>query len=186
MCGRFFVEYDDAEIAKIIKEIKRKAKDLLVLDQSRKEIFPGMDTAVLTAGGAKLMNWGYPSRREDGSMLINARSETVDKLPTFKEAFKYRRCLIPAHAYYEWQTSGKQKIKYEFNRPGRELFYLGGIYSNDQRYAVITRAAIPAYHAIHSRMPVIIGAESAETWLFDFGFPFEHSVTELQSRIIDH
>jgi putative SOS response-associated peptidase YedK len=80
----------------------------------------------------RLMGWGLiPSWAKDpsiGAKLINARSETVTEKPSFRAAFKYRRCLIPADGFYEWQkTQGGAKQSFNFSMEGNTVFVFAGL-----------------------------------------------------------
>jgi putative SOS response-associated peptidase YedK len=77
-----------------------------------------------------LARWGLvPSWATDaskGAAMINARSETVDSNPAFREALRHRRCLIPADGFYEWQRAGKNKQPYCFEVSEGQLFAFAG------------------------------------------------------------
>jgi len=120
--------------------------------------------------------WGLiPSWSKDARIsqkLINARSETLQEKPSFRSAFKKRRCLIPATGYYEWlqQTTGKQA--FHICRRDKELFAFAGLWEYWEQDAgtvysctIITRAAAANLQAIHARMPVILPPSSYEAWL---------------------
>ena len=111
------------------------------------------------------------------SQAINARSESIHEKPTFRNAFKSRRCLIPATGYYEWATSlGKYPPKQPFYissaEPNKSLS-IAGIWStwkNEkgeeiQSAAIITREAVGELATIHSRMPVFMERDKWSDWL---------------------
>jgi putative SOS response-associated peptidase YedK len=110
------------------------------------------------------------------SSAINARTETVDSKPTFKNAFKYHRCLIPATGYYEWATElGKYPSKQPFyihNKNNKTLAF-AGIYSTwhdengvaKQSAALITRPAVDILEKIHHRMPTFLPQDRWDHWL---------------------
>ena len=110
------------------------------------------------------------------SSAINARTETVDSKPTFKNAFKYHRCLIPATGYYEWATElGKYPSKQPFyihNKQNKTLAF-AGIYSSwrdekgvsKQSAALITRPAVDFLEKIHHRMPTFLPKDRWDAWL---------------------
>ena len=125
--------------------------------------------------------WGLiPSWAKDASRqsnAINARVESIAEKPTFKSAFKSRRCLIPATGYYEWATSlGKYPPKQPFYitsaAPNKSLS-IAGIWStwkNEkgeeiQSAAIITREAVGELATIHSRMPVFMERAKWSDWL---------------------
>jgi putative SOS response-associated peptidase YedK len=149
------------------------------------DVFPGQIVPVLTGTrDARLMRWGFPAPF-DRNPFINARSETAASTRTFASAYKNRRCLVPATAYYEWkQLPSGRKEKYEFTYRGRRLLYLAGIFSESGEFAILTRDAAPDYREIHARMPVIIAHERRETWLSDPADACSHAVTELEYRAV--
>jgi putative SOS response-associated peptidase YedK len=124
------------------------------------------------------VRWGLiPSWAKDasiGNRMINARAETIADKPSFRTAFRRRRCLVPADGYFEWQKtdSGKQPyyIRLEDDRP----FALAGLWeswlnpaTNEtlQSCTIITTQASPPTQPIHDRMPVILDAADYEIWL---------------------
>ena len=110
------------------------------------------------------------------SSAINARTETVESKPTFKSAFKYHRCLIPATGYYEWATElGKYPSKQPFyihNQNDKTLAF-AGIYStwrnekgeSKESAALITRPAVDFLEKIHHRMPTFLPQDRWDAWL---------------------
>jgi len=111
------------------------------------------------------------------SQAINARTETVHEKPTFRSAFKSRRCLIPATGYYEWATElGKYETKQPFyihaSKPERTLVF-AGIYdrwvdTNGEIFesaAIITREAVDFLATVHHRMPTFLPEDRWDSWL---------------------
>ncbi len=110
------------------------------------------------------------------SRAINARSESVYEKPTFRDAFKQRRCLVPAQGYYEWATAlGKYKPKQAFyisSRDGAQLS-IAGIWSSwrapngeeIESASIITQEAQGELATIHSRMPVFMPRDRWDAWL---------------------
>ena len=134
-----------------------------------------------TTRAINLASWGLiPSWAKDSSRqanAINARVETVSEKPTFREAFKSRRCLVPVSGYYEWATElGRYRPKQPFfisNKENKTLA-IAGIYeewinpeSNQPltTAAIITRSAVGVVAPIHNRMPVILPRQLWDTWL---------------------
>ena len=128
-----------------------------------------------------LASWGLiPSWAKDSSRqanAINARVESISEKPTFREAFKSRRCLVPVSGYYEWATElGQYRPKQPFfisNKESKTLA-IAGIYeewinpeSNRSltTAAIITRSAVGVVAPIHNRMPVILPSQLWDTWL---------------------
>jgi putative SOS response-associated peptidase YedK len=77
--------------------------------------------------------WGLvPSRAKDasiGARLINARSETVEEKSAFRDAFKRRRCIIPADGFYEWQRTGGGKQPFFFRMKDERPFGFAGLWA---------------------------------------------------------
>jgi putative SOS response-associated peptidase YedK len=121
--------------------------------------------------------WGLiPSWSKDPSIankLINARAETVDKKPSFKDAFKKRRCLIVADGFYEWKREGKSKIPLYFYLKSGRPFGFAGLYetwiSPDKKEintcVIITTNANELIAPVHDRMPVILSNDQERIWL---------------------
>lgn len=129
----------------------------------------------------ELGSWGLvPSWSKDRSRqasTINARLESVAEKPSFRSAFRSRRCLIPASGYYEWATEiGNFKLKQPFYiyRQDQELLPLAGIYEiwidpNTGRElataSILTRQSTGQISKIHHRMPVFVPKKYWTTWL---------------------
>ena len=124
-----------------------------------------------------LSAWGFipewADRRPDVKPLINARAETVATKPTFRQAFRTKRCLILADGFYEWKRTGKRRVPYRIALASGEPFAFAGIWStvhdpSGQPYttfAILTTAANELVAEIHTRMPVILHARDEAHWL---------------------
>ena len=124
-----------------------------------------------------LMRWGLiPSWAKDTSgaaMMINARSETASIKPAYREPLKFRRCLIPADGFYEWQRTGKSKQPYCFEVNDGQLFAFAGIWDSwkdpsgswIRTCAILTTTANAVTSRVHNRMPVILAPDSYDRWL---------------------
>jgi putative SOS response-associated peptidase YedK len=106
--------------------------------------------------------------------MINARGETITEKPSFRSAFKERRCLIPANGFYEWKKEGKSKQPYYFQQIDQQPFSFGGIWEewSDQAAgetivscSIITSDSNSLVAPIHNRMPVIIPQQQYDEWL---------------------
>jgi putative SOS response-associated peptidase YedK len=103
---------------------------------------------------------------------INARAETVDKLPVFREAFAKKRCLIPATGFYEWQKREDGKQPYRFRRKDLEPFAFAGVWEFTRiggedilSTAIIVGEANPLVARVHDRMPVMLMSKDYDRWL---------------------
>jgi putative SOS response-associated peptidase YedK len=105
--------------------------------------------------------------------MINARSETVATLPAFASPFKFRRCLIPADAFYEWKRSGKAKQPWCFEINDSEVFAFAGIWDRWREHggwaletcSILTTTPNTVAAEVHDRMPVIIDRDDYDVWL---------------------
>ncbi|MEO1401665.1 MAG: SOS response-associated peptidase [Cyanobacteria bacterium J06635_1] len=141
-------------------------------------------SAIAQPGDAReyrIFQWGLvPSWSKDpsiGSRMINARAETVAEKPSFRAAFKRRRCLIVADGFYEWQKTGQKtsqkKQPYYIQLEDHALFGFAGLWeiweSGDGSYletcTILTTAPNALMETIHNRMPVILHPRDYDTWL---------------------
>jgi len=139
------------------------------------------------------LHWGLiPSWSKDRSIashLINARAETLTEKPSFKQAYRHRRCLIPATGFFEWQHTEASpapgrlaaytpslaipgKKPYHIHRPDNALFAFAGIWEHWEHAqetvyscAIITTVANEKIAPIHNRMPVIVASDDYIRWL---------------------
>ncbi len=120
-------------------------------------------------------SWGLvPRWAKDlaGIKPINARGESIAGKPMFREAFKRRRCLIPADGFFEWKRSASGKQPWRFTMADKEPFAMAGIWEEWgkdseilQTCAIITIGANDLMAPIHDRMPVIIAHDAYARWL---------------------
>ncbi|MFA6047014.1 MAG: SOS response-associated peptidase [Phycisphaerales bacterium] len=178
MCGRFTNVLTWGELVKLYRlTADRPALNL----PARYNIAPTQDIPIVRldgAGGRELVmaRWGLvPRWAEDikiGYKLINARAETVDEKPSFKDAFRRRRCLIPATGYFEWKTTATGKQPYLFAPAEGGAWSFAGLWERNDRAGqavesctIIVGPANDLAREIHDRMPVILDAAEHETWL---------------------
>jgi len=123
-----------------------------------------------------LLRWGLiPSWAKESSIsakMINARSETAATNPAFRDALKFRRCLLPADGFYEWQRTGKTNQPYCFEIGEGELFAFAGIWdcwrnggTMVETCLILTTTPNAATSAVHDRMPVILDRDGYDFWL---------------------
>jgi putative SOS response-associated peptidase YedK len=185
MCGRFTVKMTWAEIVALYR---------LTLDapphnlQPRYNVCPTDTIDVVTEQAGKSdyvrMRWGLVPRwwpkplRELRAATFNARAETVETKPFFRDAFKRTRCLIPAFGYYEWQATPGGKQPYYFTRVDGEPITFAGLWDEWRDRAtgetlksctmIITEPNKLAAE-VHDRMPVILERADFGPWLSDGG-----------------
>jgi putative SOS response-associated peptidase YedK len=150
---------------------------------SRYNLAPGefIPAVRSTAPGAKpegaRFSWGLlpawaPADRGT-SRPVNARAETLGTKPTFREAFRTRRCLLPASGFYEWESRGGAGKPWLFRAPGARPFCLAGLWESRrlpdgrefETCAIVTTEANEVVRPIHDRMAVIIAPADFERWL---------------------
>ena len=125
-----------------------------------------------------LLDWGFlPSWKEEpGSPFVNARAESVASKRSFAEAFRRRRCLVPADGFFEWRSEGGRKVPYWFHPSEGGLISFAGIWETwrppasregDARhgFAILTTDANADVSGVHHRMPVVVPAEGRDRWL---------------------
>ena len=132
------------------------------------------------AGGARLalMRWGFvPAWAKEpakGAPMNNARAETVAEKPTFRDAWRRRRCLVPMNGFYEWHRTDTQKTPYYIQLRDVDLFAVAGLYeywpgnattAPMTTFTVLTTAANALMQPIHDRMPVIVPPGAYDAWL---------------------
>jgi putative SOS response-associated peptidase YedK len=175
MCGRFVLTADPATI--------QTAFNLTTVPAQmtpRYNIAPTQPVAVITNERPQELTfhrWGLiPSWAKDmsiGAKTINARSETAYEKPSFKAAFKRRRCIIPADGYYEWTVEQGGKVPHFFHKQDRGVFGIAGLWeswhSSDggeiRTCSLLTTSANAFTEPIHERMPVILSPADYHLWL---------------------
>jgi len=177
MCGRFAF-YSPTEAAAALFGA------VASLDtKPRYNIAPTQDVATIRndkEGERELvmLRWGLvPFWAKDpsiGNRMINARGETVAEKPSYRNAYKHRRCLVLADGFYEWQRQGDTKTPFFISLASGEPFALAGLWENWtdketgeslQTTTLITTDANEFMAQLHHRMPVVLEADSATEWL---------------------
>jgi len=176
MCGRFSL----VDPGEVLRELEPEIIEC-DLSRPRYNIAPTQEIpALIMRDGKRVLvdlKWGLvPAWAKDptiGNRMINARAETLAQKPTFKNAFRKTRCLIPADGFYEWrkQPSGKQPmwIRVEQGKP----FAFAGLYDiwhageGDEiaSCTIITTTPNELMQTIHDRMPVILPRDNYPYWL---------------------
>ena len=189
MCGRFTQRLSWAELHELM-DLIGPPRNL----RPRYNVAPSHDVAVVRAadGGRNLsmLRWGLiPAWAKDpaiGYRLINARSETVAEKPSFRSAYRRRRCLIPADGFYEWQRLGKIRQPWLFGLRYGAPFALAGLWERwtipegaeltgslaelgpgdpVETCTILTTAANETVAPVHGRMPVILPRDACDPWL---------------------
>jgi putative SOS response-associated peptidase YedK len=175
MCGRYTLTASAADLA------AEFGVDVPADYVPRYNIAPQQPVAVIgldTAGRPRLafLRWGLvpwwssPEQAKGGP--INARAETVASKPTFRDAFRERRCLIIADGFYEWKREGRIRIPFRFRVHGNGLLAFAGLWERWGKgdaalhtCAIVTTRANAAVASIHDRMPAILPPGGRERWI---------------------
>jgi len=175
MCGRFALHATPGAIA---LQFGLAHPPQIV---ARFNISPGTPILSVHAGPGgtrvgQMLQWGLiPAWAKDasiGSRLANARAETIAEKPSFRSAFRRRRCIVPASGFYEWQATAGRKQPWYIQPQGNALFGFAALYEHWQgpagqvdSCALITTEPNPLMARIHDRMPVILPVEWYAHWL---------------------
>lgn len=175
MCGRFTLSNAD-RLNNLLLELQWKEHF-----EPRYNIAPTQLIAAIRFAEGKwevgAMRWGLiPSWSETsagGPPLINARCESIAEKPSFRSAFKKRRCLIPADGFFEWKTTKASKIPHWIHRPDREPFCFAGLWESwtddagtpIESCTIVTTRSNETLRPLHERMPVIVPVEKYGEWV---------------------
>jgi putative SOS response-associated peptidase YedK len=193
MCGRFALKAPSSEL------ITQFDLDDCADFPIRYNITPGTNIPVirLSPDGKRvlhLLRWGLvPHWAKDpgiGARLNNARGESVADKASFRDAFKRRRCLVPADGFYEWKTEGKIKQPYYFSLKSGEPMAMAGIWESWtapdggilRTVCIITTVANALTAPVHDRMPVIIPPDNWQAWLSEPMEKIDSLVTAYQDE----
>lgn len=172
MCGRFSLTASGEDLAEAfgLEDPPELAP--------RYNIAPSQPVLVVRSQGgrraAASLRWGLPpSGPEQPELLINARSETAATRPAFRDAYRRRRCLIPADGFYEWKRGREGPRPFHIRRADRRLLAFAGLWNpapslpgaEEGACVILTTGANALVASIHDRMPVILPPESYDGWL---------------------
>ena len=179
MCGRYSLGSPDADL------LRRRflvGESVEVPEQEPRWNIAPTDPVLAVReeeGGRDLgvLRWGLvPGRwaEKGGRPLINARAETLESQPAFRESFHERRCLIPADGFYEWLSDENGKRPLWFSRADGDLFSFAGIWAElperkgDEvlhSCAIVTCEPNGLVRPVHDRMPVVLTPDAEAGWL---------------------
>src|SRR2546426_5201521 len=177
MCGRFTLTSTPEALA------ERFGLDSTPSCAPRYNIAPGQDVLAVRAQrggsrGADLVRWDLVPAWSDpasarASLLINARSETAAQRPAFRDAFRARRCIVPASGFYEWAERGDYRQPYWIAPADRAPLGIAALWerwiapdgARLESCALLTTAANARIAELHARMPAILAPEAYAAWL---------------------
>jgi putative SOS response-associated peptidase YedK len=176
MCGRYFLHADAAQLTELFGAMPMPRL------AARYNIAPTQPIPIVRqdANGRRemvLVRWGlipgWSKGPDSRYSMINARLESVAQKPAYRDAFRYRRCLLPADGFYEWKVVDGGKQPYVLRPRDRRPLALAGLWEHWQdehgneidSCSILVRDANAQVGAVHERMPVTIAPESFDLWL---------------------
>lgn len=174
MCGRYSFAIEDELIRERFGVTVRSA-----IYKARYNCAPAQDLSVISNDAPdtlRLFRWGLiPFWAKDmsiGYKMINAKAETIREKPSFRNAFKNRRCLVLSNGFYEWKKD-TDKTPYRIMMKGGIPFAMAGIWEKwgspegeiIHSFSIITTGPNSLTEMIHDRMPVILRSEDEKKWL---------------------
>jgi putative SOS response-associated peptidase YedK len=178
MCGRYVLKKRDLEALLAQLGVKDPRDFVSRYNIAPTTVVPAIRRRKDTAGPEGVaLQWGLvPFWAKDaagGARLANARAEGIAAKPSFREPFRHRRCAVPASGFYEWQTLGKRKFPWYFERREGAPFCLAGLWdhwrapdgSTLETFSLITTTPNEVVARVHDRMPVILEGPALATWL---------------------
>lgn len=157
MCGRYYIQLDESEIA---TKIKKRLRQLEISDFMEGEIFPSQKAIVFVPKkngiDIDVKVWGIQKK----SLIINARSETAHEKLTFKRILK-NRCAIIANGFYEWNRNKKIFI----TRKDESMIYFAGLFNEKNEFVILTGESEKDMKKIHARTPLFMTYEEMLDYL---------------------
>ena len=177
MCGRYDLTETPLEVGHWFRVRNAATPNF----PPRYNIAPTQDVPVvrLDKNGERelvMLRWGlipwFSADPKVGYSTINARAETVDSKPAFRQAFQKRRCLVPATGYFEWKATEGGKQPYRFVPKDGGLFAFAGLWEFWKKgaeqivsFSIIVTEGNEVAREIHDRMPAILDPEHHDAWL---------------------
>lgn len=176
MCGRFTLRATPEQLAELFDLPETPPAVPRYNIAPTQPVFAVRTNPHIGVREATFFTWGLvPSWADDpsiGSRMINARAETVAEKPSFRAAYKYRRCLIPADGFYEWQKTQEGKQPHLIGMADGAPFAFAGLWEHWERNGseiesctILTTDANALVSPIHNRMPVILDPADFDEWL---------------------
>ena len=163
MCGRF-------SFASSLKELNNEfSSEISSNFPAKYNISPGQNSVVISLLKNNFyinqIQWGFKIPKL-GKLVINARSETINDKPLFKNLLQRNRCLIPANSWFEWN---KEKKPYLITHRKKDIIAFAGLHrvekNQEKSFIIITAKAEKKFKQIHNRTPLVINKENFFLWL---------------------
>lgn len=177
MCGRFTLTADLSDVLDTFQ-----VQDNLYEFTPRYNVAPSQTVAVVAnQGGRRTLDgyrWGLVPRwakdMKIGYSMINARAETLQSKPAFRNLLARNRIVIPADGFFEWQKEGKEKQPFRFQLKSKKVYGFAGLFdvwNNPESggtlrsCTIITTTPNDLVKRVHDRMPVILDESVVDEWL---------------------
>lgn len=177
MCGRYKQNTDGDALADVFRARRRTRKK-----EPYGIALPGTELPVIRENSAGRfmddLNWGFTphwAKDDKESRFINARAESAAEKPSFRDAYRLRRCIIPADGFIEWDARTSPKTPYDITLSPPQVFGFAGLWDRwtnpatgefKDSFAILTIAASPLLAPYHDRMPVMLtAAADIDRWL---------------------
>ncbi len=173
MCGRYYIDDNTAqEIEKLVRKIDKQTKTS-GFSLAPRDIHPSDTAPILSKNGSilccKAQRWGFPGFGTASRQLIfNARCESVLEKPLFNDSIFYRRIVVPAAWFYEWNQNKEKNI---FLSNTHTTLFMAGCYNHyadGDRFVIFTTKANTSMQPVHDRMPLILEPTDIMDWIFNF------------------
>ncbi len=192
MCGRIVYVWDPItqQLVEKIVDPSDWTEDLRhVVEKKRYNVPPASHLPVISAGGMEVARWGFPiPQRPNG--VFNTRVETAADSPMWRGLLDHR-CLFPVKGFYEW-TQDKRKTPHFIHRSDGDAMLLAGLvgtraWKGEQLRcaSILTCAPNAEMERVHDRMPVVVEADEAESWLMDAD-PWDLAVPAVDGTLAMH
>lgn len=177
MCGRFAF-YSPSEAVAALFGVEDSTQVMPRYNIAPTQFIAAIRRDAEQTNELTMLRWGLvPFWAKDpsiGNRMINARGETVAEKPSFRNAYRQRRCLILADGFYEWHREGEVKIPYFISSASGDPFAFAGLWENWQSKdsdetlqttTIVTTSANDFLAQVHHRMPVVLDPEKGQRWL---------------------
>jgi putative SOS response-associated peptidase YedK len=178
MCGRFTLTVEDVDFIAAGLGVPREQLNLYKprYNVSPTDLHPILrmeyEQRVVDFAKWGLINW-WNKDAKDAFKQINARAESIDTRPPFREAFRKHRCAVPADGFFEWTGPKTDRKPLWFHRPGDEMLFFAGLYDEwkpqphqyEKTFTIVTTRANGLVEPIHDRMPVILSGDEVDAWI---------------------
>ena len=168
MCGRYTLHMNKKKLAEAIALAVPETYEPNYNLGPGREVLSIVNDQESKSAKASMMHWGL---RTPQNFHVNARIETADTSPRFRDSWENHRCLIPANGFYEWYADGITKQPYYIAPTDREISFLAGIWYPTPKEElagtciILTTEAHSSITRVHDRMPLLLPYAQRDAWI---------------------